>query len=151
MFECKQKRLEMAAFPCKPQAWLTPDLGISTVQESLLSLAQTFDSYLTLAMFCPFVNALIQLCRPGTMFFNQSGSDVTSLLFFKANHFHTYPVLRRRKTEFPCIIHRVGAGPKVFDLARKRDLISKRQTTFFCHLYLGKFRSKSLDTSKIVI
>lgn len=69
----------MAAFLYKPQAWLIPDLGISTV---LLSLAQTFDSYLTSAMFCPFVNALIQLCGPGNMFFNQSGSDVTSSPFF---------------------------------------------------------------------
>lgn len=79
IFKCKQKRLEMAACPYKPQ--LTPDLGISTAQESLLSLAQTFDSHLLLAMFCPFVNGLIQLCGSGTMFFNQSGSDETSSPF----------------------------------------------------------------------
>lgn len=71
----------MAALPCKPQAQLTPDLGISTVRKSLLSLAPTFDSHLTLAMFCPFVNGLIQLCGLGSVFFNQSGSDVTSSLF----------------------------------------------------------------------
>lgn len=82
IFECKQKRLEMAEFPCKPQAQLTPDLGISThFYRSLLSLAQTFDFHLPLAMFCPFVNGLIQLCGSCTMFFNQSGSDVTSSPF----------------------------------------------------------------------
>lgn len=84
IFECKQKRLEVAAFPCKPQAQLTPDLGTSIVQETLLSLTQTFDSHLTLAMFCSFVNDLIQLGGPGTMFFNQSGSDVTSSPFLAA-------------------------------------------------------------------
>lgn len=144
----------MAAFPCKPQAWLTQNLGISTLQESPC-LTQTFDSHLTLAMLCPHVNGLIQLCGPCIMFFNQSGSDVTSSPFlttflksstfihtqYTHSHFHTHPVLRRKKTEFSYIIYRVCAKPSTFDLARKRNLINKKRGSL---LFSSLFRKISI-------